>query len=435
MLSMFYLRAVLVFIFLVGNIGVALAAPADHLLISELQTGSSDSASQEFVEIYNPTTNPVDLSGWKIEYKSAAGSSWSQKAVLAGVLEPNGYYLLATANYLVGQADQVMSDGLSAAGAHVRIKDSSGNQIDLIGWGTAGAPEGVAASAPAAGQSLERTPLGEDSNSNASDFVVRLAPQPQSDEVEEAPLPESDPVTGEEGPETAEATVEITELLVDPVSPQTDAANEFIELYNYGPASVNLAGFSLQSGGDFHDHYTLPSTVIPAGGYVVIYSKQSHLSLTNSGGAARLVDPSGEVADETAAYEQAEPGQTWAWFEDGWQWSEQPTPLAANILVVTPPEEKAAAAAKSAKAKKATKAKVAKAKNPSSVQVAGANGTGALPGATSAASNLPASRWLLISAAALTIGYATYEFRHDIYNRFYLVRRYLRARREARQST
>lgn len=426
---MFYFRLILVIALLATNAGLVYAAPATHLVISEIQTGSSASASEEFIEIYNPTTSPVDLSGWKIEYKSASGSSWSSKATLSGNLEPSGYYLVASNSYLSGLADQSMSDGLSATGGHVRIKDASGVQVDLIGWGSATSPEGSAHTSPPAGQSLERTPLGEDSDNNSSDFVVRLVPQPQSDPVEETEAIGTTTTEEEASTDAELAEIEITELFVDPTTPLTDSADEFIELRNFGGTSVNLAGLVLQTGRDFHDHYTLPITVVPAGGYVVIYSRQSHLSLTNSGGAARLVDSSGNVVDETAAYEQAEPGQAWAWFEDGWQWSEEPTPAASNILAVTPPEEKAAAATKS-KSKKA--AKVAKSKNTVKASPVSAAGSDkAQPGATTP-TNLTASRWLLIGAAAFTIGYALYEFRHDLYNRFYVIRRYLKARRQNR---
>ncbi len=431
------------------------ATVADHVVISELQTGTTASASQEFVELYNPTDSDVALDNWTVEYKSATGSSWSKKATLTGIIVSHGFYLVAPKTYL-SQADASLSAGLAASGGHVRLMNTTGSQIDLLGWGTATAAATAPAQAPPAGQSLERLPgrlvedggNATDSGDNSQDFIIRTAPQPQSTA---APLetPDSGNATADDNTQPATdpapqpqtyQPVSITELLVDPVSPLTDAKDEFIELYNPNSAAINLKGYTLRTGANFHDFYIFPDTTINAGAYLAVYSSQTKLSLTNSGGAAQLLDPTGVVVSQTDDYTDTPPGSSWSNFADGWQWTLQTTPGTGNIAVQpllkvpAPPGSSSAAAAKpktvtSKSAKAATTAKSATAK------LAKASGSTVNPVAPLVQLTAsPLSKWLLIGAGAFTLAYGIYEFRHDLQNYFFLVRRYVSTRRKIRPS-
>ena len=42
----------------------SVADVANHIVISEIQVGQTGHANNEFVELYNPTNSPVDLTGW-----------------------------------------------------------------------------------------------------------------------------------------------------------------------------------------------------------------------------------------------------------------------------------------------------------------------------------------------------------------------------------
>jgi hypothetical protein len=422
---------------------------ASTVVISEIQTGSSSSGSQEFIELYNPTGQEVALSGWKVQYKSATAentdSAWSTKSTLEGSITGHGYYLIAPEAYLA-EADAFMSSGLAASGGHIRLVDHNGQTIDLLGWGTANAPENQAATPPAAGQSLERLPgeraprggNGHDTGNNAADFIQRTNPEPQgTTSPTEFPMLESEwDVQDEESTATDEVEVAITELLVDPATPLSDAADEFIELYNEGDEPADLSGYQLKTGSQFRDSYTIGSLIIQPGNYAVLYSKQTHLSLTNSGGSAKLLSPEGSVVAEAAEYEEAPEGESWSAFDDGWQWTLTATPGQDNRLEVAPPE---VAAAKAAKTKKAKSAKTAKAKaagksSKATTRVAGSKSGGtntSAPEATAAARTTdPASRGLLIGALGLTICYAIYEYRHDIRNYIIRARRKLASWRE-----
>jgi DNA/RNA endonuclease YhcR with UshA esterase domain len=87
-----------------------------------------------------------------------------------------------------------------------------------------------------------------------------------------------------------------------------DYNDEWIEVYNAGPAVVGLGGWQLDDvaeGGS--GPYTIPADavsspaygVIPPGGFLVFFKKDSGVSLDNDGDWVRLLRPDGTVADET----------------------------------------------------------------------------------------------------------------------------------------
>lgn len=385
----------------------------NHIVISEVQTGSASSASQEFVELYNPTDQPVALDGWKVEYRPAsATSTWSNHtgAGLVGSIPADGYYLIAPTAYLPA-ADAAFSSGLAQGGGSLRLVDSTAKVVDLLGWGNAVEFETKAAPAPAAGQSLERLPgtTNEtggnwvDSDNNQADFLIRTSADPQNSAspleipgignavaVSSTPTNPSQPgliTTSDDSP------LVINELFVDPAAPLTDSKDEFIELYNPGSSAINLTGFQLKTGTNFHDSYTLPAATIAPGGYQVYYSSQTKLSLTNTGGAAELLDAKSNLVDESATYDGSLTGLSFSRFGDDWQWSTTLTPGASNVL--TAPSATADAATKPSKVSTAKKIST-KTIKATKVKAPKATKTGAATNLTAAAqSSGLAARWLI----------------------------------------
>ena len=233
----------------------AAAQPAHNptVIIVELQTASLESASDEFVEIYNPELQPQDLEGWKLQYKSASGATWQTKAELAGTMLGRSRLLIATEAY---DSSLLMAGGFAAAGGHLQIVDGSDNSIDLVGWGTASQPEGQAAEAHAKGQSLKRLVDEDgfflDTSDNSADFFVSENPSPQFDGQPAPPEEEPGPPIDEpdeagvnepaeppqNDPETSYQKITITELFIDPTKPLTDAEDEFVELFNPNPPFI-----------------------------------------------------------------------------------------------------------------------------------------------------------------------------------------------------
>jgi hypothetical protein len=155
--------------------------------MNEFMTGSTGAASNEFVELVNTGAAATDISGFRVAYRSAAGSSDVTLATApAGTtIAAGGFYLLAGSGYLGSHTpDQTFSASIAATGGGLAVRDTSGTILDSVGYGEAANAfvEGHPATAPPAtaapGSSSNRIPDGRDTNDNAADFSVSASPTP-----------------------------------------------------------------------------------------------------------------------------------------------------------------------------------------------------------------------------------------------------------------
>jgi hypothetical protein len=170
--------------------GLTLAA-ADHLVVSEVVTGGA-SASDELIELHNPTAVALPLEGLELIYVTASGATISRRAAWAlgaPSVPGGGHVLIANAAGVYGPiADATYASGMAATGGSVAIRIlGATTAIDAVGWGDAANAwlEGSPSVAPSAGASLERLPggalgSGQDTDDNQADFVERLVPGPQN---------------------------------------------------------------------------------------------------------------------------------------------------------------------------------------------------------------------------------------------------------------
>ncbi len=149
--------------------------------INEFSVGIEGTLGDEFVEIANTGTAAADLSGWKLVYRSGAGTSDVSVGTLADgtMLAPGAFFLFGGSGYSGAHpADKSFSAGLASAAGGVAIKDADGNIVDSVGWGDAtnAFVEGTTAAAPpiapAPGKSDARHPNGHDTNVNSVDFTM-----------------------------------------------------------------------------------------------------------------------------------------------------------------------------------------------------------------------------------------------------------------------
>ncbi len=177
---------------MLGVVAPVKANISNQLVISEVQVGGV-SASDEFVEIYNPTGEEVDLSRWRLRL----GNGNNLVASMSGTIKPFGFFLVVNPAYtsITVPPDMVYSAASSSITAnssiHLLRSDPAGFvAVDLLGMGTAGEFETLGIAAPLANQSLERKSgnsgiletegNGWDTNDNSVDFVTRPVPQPQN---------------------------------------------------------------------------------------------------------------------------------------------------------------------------------------------------------------------------------------------------------------
>lgn len=203
-------RRLLAILLVIAGFAAVPAAPApvrgaaDHLVISEVVTGGA-SASDELIELYNPTAAPLPLEGLELIYASATGTTVSRRATWAlGAPEvrAGGHLLVANeAGIYASVADATYASGMAATGGSVALRIlGASSAIDAVGWGSSTSTwrEGMTAGAPATGASIERLPggaqgSGQDTDDNAADFAERPVPDPQNLGSPPTPLPGDPP--------------------------------------------------------------------------------------------------------------------------------------------------------------------------------------------------------------------------------------------------
>ena len=186
------------------------------VLVAEVVTGGA-SASDEYIEIVNSGSTPVDLQNVELVYVSAAGTSPTRKAawISARPLAPGQHLLVANAaGVFAASADATYVNGIAATGGSVALRAIGGAVLDSVGWGDAtnAFVEGMPALAPPASSSMERRPGGgagnrADTNDNRTDFLVQAHPEPQNLAAPfDIPQPSPSPAPSATAPETPPPT-------------------------------------------------------------------------------------------------------------------------------------------------------------------------------------------------------------------------------------
>ncbi len=348
------------------------AEPAQHVVISEVQlSGGTGYSTNEFVELYNPTDLPIALAGWKLAKQTATGSEYNLIDSIGNVtIAGHSFFLLAHPVGYRGttQPDAYYSTTNSIADNNtVILYDNNAAVVDMVGFGTSQAFEGQTFANPAGGKSVERKARvdstieimieggsdyfsgnSEDTDTNVLDFLLRTIPEPQNMASEPEYLtvrlitqpttPSRDETVANEEPQPEHDTIAreaydysdtlvLSELFPAPVG--KDEENEFIELYNPDNRTIHLAGWALT---DTKRTYFLPANmVIAAKSFAVIERKQSKIVLNDGGDTLYLIDPADHIINGVE-YDKAKADQTFARFDDGWAWTDVPTPGEENAL-------------------------------------------------------------------------------------------------------
>jgi hypothetical protein len=106
----------------------AQALPGDVVINEVAWAGTLADASDQWIELFNPTSSPVLLENWQI-----VAADGMPIIPLAGIIAPGGYYLLecnddATVNDV--PADAIYLGGMSPSGETLYLLDASGRRID-----------------------------------------------------------------------------------------------------------------------------------------------------------------------------------------------------------------------------------------------------------------------------------------------------------------
>lgn len=458
----------------VSQAAKATAAQVDDpsLIISQLKITSR---SGQFITLYNATDSSLDMGRFRIEYFNSydPDQATSGRVInLSGTVAPHGYFMVNDDALLLCYRLTVdsVSLGLSSTAGRVEIMqsdDGSGSEgttapvlQDYAAWSKKPA-DGAQTLPEDTGDFLQRTPAGADNNpvitepgggdwqevrpdsDNPCDLVAAGSAEAPGTSVPtglDQLLPPAEPPavilsSDEAGMASSPVTPSlptadiglmapsVTELLPNPVGTGNDSTDEFIELYNPNDKAFDLNGFSLQTGTTSLHTYTFPAgTVLPPKAFKAFYSSATGLSLSNSGGQARLLDPYGDSISASGVYKTAKDGTAWALADGKWYWTTAASPGKANVIK-QPVAKKKVSPSKTTSAHKAAKGSAGK---------PGAAGTSGASPASDLIPDTPIHMRTLVLIAGLAILYGIYEYRADLANRIYRFRQNFGARYEDR---
>ncbi|MBI2029744.1 lamin tail domain-containing protein [Candidatus Gottesmanbacteria bacterium] len=166
--------------------------PNNHLVINEVMFNPDNpfctggEPASEWVEIYNPTSTTVNLDGWTIHDNTNSD-------VLPNVsLNSGSFAIIANCsqseftgiwNFPPGtlyiDLGSAIGSGLANGGDEVRLDDNNELTVDHVSYGSNINAFNPSVSAPITNHTIERNPIGFDTNS-AGDFVDRNPPTPGS---------------------------------------------------------------------------------------------------------------------------------------------------------------------------------------------------------------------------------------------------------------
>lgn len=198
--------------FSVDQTFTTLSAAANHLVISEIQT-TGQTANDEWIEIYNPTNQPVDISGYSLQYRGSEAQNYYRKNFPSGAtIQAKKFYLATNSGYSGAIATDMIYSGFSLSGVGGTIflvdnqlaLDASStfeHVVDRVAYGAGSYlyPETLEfLPAPGTFQSIERKACSDstaaslasgldkysanafDSNNNSLDFALQNHPGPQN---------------------------------------------------------------------------------------------------------------------------------------------------------------------------------------------------------------------------------------------------------------
>lgn len=187
---------------LCGALFVGQALAASDVVISQVYGGGGNSGAtyrNDFVELFNRGSAPVNLSGWSIQYTSSAGTfsgtGASAMTPLTGTIQPGQYYLVQQAQGAGGSVNLPTPDAtgsiamalgngkvalVSSTSALGSSCPSGGNLVEIVGFGSANCSESAPTPTLSNTTAAQRKTNGcTDTDNNSADFTV-AAPAPRN---------------------------------------------------------------------------------------------------------------------------------------------------------------------------------------------------------------------------------------------------------------
>lgn len=176
------------------------------VLISEIQIKSASSSDDEFIELYNPNNDEIDISQWSIQKSYSTSTTIYKKNFEGGNKIPaKGYFLIvyasSTDQNLLNLADMAhktfnlaSNNTIYLVADQEKIENASDiNIVDMVGFGENVFSEGNPAPIPQAGKSIGRkwsttTQSYIDTGDNQNDFEIQTPTSKSQNQTSSLPI-------------------------------------------------------------------------------------------------------------------------------------------------------------------------------------------------------------------------------------------------------
>ena len=307
---------------ILGGAGLsARAAPVAQaplsIVINEVAwMGTQVDANDEWIELYNPSINDVDLTGWQLLFKSspttiATTINLSPNLLPGNILPAGGYFLLERTDDAPTSitADLTYTGGLTNTGMILELVAPGNVLIDTANKNGGGWPDGINTSATQR-FSMERISIIPDTDSNwgSNDGVTRNGL--------DAASPTGNPINGT--PKQQNSIFSLAppapaiEILINEVAwagTMASSDDEWIELYNPSLTdTIDISGWRVVAESGTLDIVLPAGTTIGPDGYFLLERARPEVTnaahnfiylgaLSDSGEILRLRKPDGTIVD------------------------------------------------------------------------------------------------------------------------------------------
>lgn len=312
-----------------------------NIVINEIQiNGGTGKSNDDFIELYNPTANPIDITNWKLEKIIKSGTKSVLKNFTAypnqKIIIPAQGYLLWTCSagsFVQLTKEEFTSSGILSNDYSLGLFDKDAKLVDALTYGSGHAliytPSILYLDNPPANTSLQR-------NLENNLFLLQNQPTPLNTAIIEEEIIEDEndeiinpPIIQKELP------LKINEIFPNPL--EKGEENEFIEIFNFGNSSIDISNFILKDASKSGAYIFPPKSAIGSNEYLVVYKKDSKISLNNSDEKVYLLDSNNSLID-SVEYVDTKEGSSFGFdkIENKFRWSKNLTPGEINIFDPAP---------------------------------------------------------------------------------------------------